>query len=186
MIHQLIYTAADQKMPSYRHSHMDGVLPLHGRHRLIKTSGESTAAIFVSEDHSINQSIIRCGSLGCLRCPIRTDGRQHCPSPLTGELLTSSFTANFLLDEQSSSYNQSHVNSATKKSWGQGRGNTSSELCRLFNHHLGNMCRYAVCKFTHVCSLCRLGPHPASQCNRPQRALLGLPPISGDRASFCH
>ena len=81
-------------------------------------------------------------------------------------------------------YNQSHGNLATKNGWGQGRGNTSSELCGLFNHHLGNMCRYAVCKFTHICSLCRLGPHPASQCNRPRRALLGPPPFSGDRANF--
>ena len=50
------------------------------------------------------------------------------------------------------------------------------ELCGLFNKPVANECRYTDCKYAHICSLCRQGPHPASQCSRPRRTLLALPP----------
>ena len=49
------------------------------------------------------------------------------------------------------------------------------ELCGLFNKPTGNECRYTACRFAHICSLCKLGPHPASQCTQPRRPLLGGP-----------
>ena len=63
-------------------------------------------------------------------------------------------------------------------SWTGNKGAASQkpkEICGLFNRQSGNECTYAVCKFAHICSLCRQGPHPASQCNRPRRSLLSTP-----------
>ena len=54
-------------------------------------------------------------------------------------------------------------------------------LCGLFNRHTGNECTYIDCKFAHICSFCRLGPHPASKCTRPCRALLSLPATSDQK-----
>ncbi len=36
------------------------------------------------------------------------------------------------------------------------------EVCGLFNK---GECRFKDCKFAHICSLCRTGPHPASRCS---------------------
>ena len=47
------------------------------------------------------------------------------------------------------------------------------ELCGLFNRPTGNECKYINCRFAHICSLCRSGPHPASACSKLRRALLG-------------
>ena len=55
------------------------------------------------------------------------------------------------------------------------------ELCGLFNKLTGNECTYHNCKFTHVCSLCRQGPHPAAQCQRPRRTLLSDLSMGGHR-----
>ena len=50
------------------------------------------------------------------------------------------------------------------------------ELCGLFNKPVANKCRCTDCKYAHICSLCHQGPYPASQCSRPCRTLLALPP----------
>lgn len=60
------------------------------------------------------------------------------------------------------------------------------ELCGLFNRHTGNECRYTDCKFAHICSLCRLGPHPASRCTRPRRALLSRPSVADSMSYYQH
>ena len=48
----------------------------------------------------------------------------------------------------------------------------SVELCGLFNKSTGNSCTYSNCRYAHICSLCRLGPHPASSCTKPRKAIL--------------
>ena len=52
----------------------------------------------------------------------------------------------------------------------------SVELCGLFNRTTGNECHYSNCRYTHICSICRLGPHPAARCTKPCRTLLSSPP----------
>ena len=46
------------------------------------------------------------------------------------------------------------------------------ELCGLFNRPTGNGCTFSNCRYAHICSLCRQGPHPASTCSKPRKAIL--------------
>ena len=39
-------------------------------------------------------------------------------------------------------------------------------LCGLFNSTKGNSCHYSDCRYTHICSNCRWGSHPASHAHR--------------------
>ena len=43
----------------------------------------------------------------------------------------------------------------------------ANHTCLLFNHQLGNRCRFNPCRFSHSCSECH-GSHPASQCRSRQ------------------
>jgi hypothetical protein len=54
----------------------------------------------------------------------------------------------------------------------QQQGGFTVELCGLYNKASGNECHFRDCKYAHVCSLCRFGSHPASQCSHPRRVLL--------------
>ena len=36
--------------------------------------------------------------------------------------------------------------------------------CKLYNHKLGDRCRFNPCKFRHACTECNMRGHPASQC----------------------
>ena len=38
-----------------------------------------------------------------------------------------------------------------------------SHLCHLYNHRMGNRCRFTPCRFMHQCAECK-GTHPASEC----------------------
>ena len=42
-------------------------------------------------------------------------------------------------------------------------------LCGLFNSTKGNSCHYTECRYAHICSNCRRGSHPASQCPQTRR-----------------
>ncbi len=48
----------------------------------------------------------------------------------------------------------------------------SVEICQLFNKPSGNACRYRQCRYTHICSKCHRGSHPAAECEkrRPGRS----------------
>ena len=48
----------------------------------------------------------------------------------------------------------------------------SVELCGLFNKPSGNCCTFSSCRYAHICSLCHLGPHPASTCSKPCKTIL--------------
>ena len=55
-------------------------------------------------------------------------------------------------------------------------GRAVVELCGLFNSATGNEC-VGNYRYTHICFLCQLGPHLASTCSKPRKAILGhLPP----------
>ena len=40
------------------------------------------------------------------------------------------------------------------------------ELCGLYNRTEGNQCNYKFCRYAHICSKCRTGPHPAADCGK--------------------
>ena len=46
---------------------------------------------------------------------------------------------------------------------------TTVEICRLFNSPAGNNCKFAQCRYAHLCVRCR-APHPASECGDKRRA----------------
>ena len=58
------------------------------------------------------------------------------------------------------------------------RSMPSMELCGLFNRMAGNQCTFRKCRFAHICSRCRIAPHPASECpqNRARRSFRGRSP----------
>ena len=43
------------------------------------------------------------------------------------------------------------------------------DICELFNQQGGNRCTFKWCRYAHICSKCRYGQHPASECGRPLR-----------------
>ena len=45
------------------------------------------------------------------------------------------------------------------------RDQKSVQICQLFNKPGGNACRYKHCRYAHLCSKCRRGPHPAAECS---------------------
>ena len=95
----------------------------------------------------------------CKHCPSDQHKFQNCPlvPPTTAEVRHPQTGSRSLGNR----LNQSH---------------NHFELCGLFNKPVANKCRYTVCKYAHICSLCRQGPHQASQCLRPCHSLLALPP----------
>ena len=61
-------------------------------------------------------------------------------------------------------------NTSRSSTFNQNRFETtrsSNYVCHLYNHKLGNRCRFTPCRFIHQCLECK-GAHPASQCrSRP-------------------
>ena len=56
--------------------------------------------------------------------------------------------------------------SSTHVTGDQPRASGGVELCGLFNKADGNQCNYKFCRYAHICSKCRKGPHPASECGK--------------------
>ena len=42
----------------------------------------------------------------------------------------------------------------------------SVEICGLFNRPLGNQCSFKWCRYAHICSHCKKGPHPVAEYTR--------------------
>ena len=55
-------------------------------------------------------------------------------------------------------------------------------MCGLFNSTKGNSCHYSDCRYAHICSNCRRGSHPASQCPQVRRRQSGMQQLDRPQA----
>lgn len=69
-------------------------------------------------------------------------------------------------------------NSAPRSTGPTGRP-ASTEICRLFNAAGGSRCKFAHCRYAHLCARCKR-PHPSSECMEGRRhPVPANPPAAG-------